>query len=184
MTDYQYPNPCPHCGSTMYDNTRTKRSPKAPDYKCSGKQCDPDGKGYPFSVWLEEPNGNTGAPRGQRPQSTPHPPATPGVTAGPGRGTWGELARRYARCLTISKHAWETSYTVARCEKDPAIQAQIGAGAHSLFIEASRSGIGTPKAPAPATVPVPAPRPPEPVKSFEDWPDALPPEDADDDLPF
>jgi hypothetical protein len=31
---------CPKCGAQVYDNTENKRNPKAPDYKCSDKDCD------------------------------------------------------------------------------------------------------------------------------------------------
>lgn len=31
---------CPKCGSRMWDNRTTKRSPKAPDYKCRQRSCD------------------------------------------------------------------------------------------------------------------------------------------------
>jgi hypothetical protein len=30
---------CPFCESTTYDNRNNKRSPKAPDFKCSNKSC-------------------------------------------------------------------------------------------------------------------------------------------------
>jgi hypothetical protein len=31
---------CPKCGGRMWDNRRTKRNPKAPDYKCQSRSCD------------------------------------------------------------------------------------------------------------------------------------------------
>lgn len=31
---------CPKCGGRMWDNCRTKRNPKAPDYKCQSRSCD------------------------------------------------------------------------------------------------------------------------------------------------
>src|SRR5262245_22700435 len=31
---------CPECDSDVYDNTENKRNPKAPDYKCSNRDCD------------------------------------------------------------------------------------------------------------------------------------------------
>lgn len=31
---------CPKCGGRMWDNRRTKRNPKAPDYKCRDRRCD------------------------------------------------------------------------------------------------------------------------------------------------
>lgn len=31
---------CPKCGSDMWDNRLTKRSPKQPDYKCKDRSCD------------------------------------------------------------------------------------------------------------------------------------------------
>lgn len=32
--------PCPKCGGLMWDNSLTKRNPKAPDFKCRDKACD------------------------------------------------------------------------------------------------------------------------------------------------
>ena len=31
---------CPKCGGPTWDNTLTKRNPRAPDYKCRDKSCD------------------------------------------------------------------------------------------------------------------------------------------------
>jgi len=31
---------CPKCGGRMWDNRKTKRNPKAPDYKCRDRNCD------------------------------------------------------------------------------------------------------------------------------------------------
>lgn len=31
---------CPKCGGAVWDNRETKRSPKAPDYKCQNRNCD------------------------------------------------------------------------------------------------------------------------------------------------
>lgn len=53
---------CPVCGGDMYDNTKNKRNPSAPDYRCKDKECkytlNPDtgeyeeGGDYPTGVWL------------------------------------------------------------------------------------------------------------------------------------
>ena len=43
---------CVKCGSEMWDNTKNKKNPKAPDYKCKNKEC-LDEKGYVTAVWLE-----------------------------------------------------------------------------------------------------------------------------------
>lgn len=37
---------CPKCGGDMWDNRTTKRSPKAPDFKCKDKACD-------GAVWMQ-----------------------------------------------------------------------------------------------------------------------------------
>ena len=37
--------PCPSCGSEMWDNRQTKRTPRQPDYKCKDREC---GK----AIWL------------------------------------------------------------------------------------------------------------------------------------
>lgn len=31
---------CPTCGAQVYDNTENKRNPRAPDFKCSDRNCD------------------------------------------------------------------------------------------------------------------------------------------------
>jgi hypothetical protein len=31
---------CPKCGGRVWDNRRTKRNPKAPDFKCRDRSCD------------------------------------------------------------------------------------------------------------------------------------------------
>jgi hypothetical protein len=56
---------CPKCGAQVYDNTENKRNPKAPDYKCSDKDCD-------YVVWPPRGGGNRrSAPPPQR--SAPSP---------------------------------------------------------------------------------------------------------------
>ena len=32
--------PCPKCGGQMYDNRKSKRNPKAPDFRCKDRSCD------------------------------------------------------------------------------------------------------------------------------------------------
>lgn len=41
---------CNKCGSDMWDNSTSKRNPKAPDYKCKNKSCD-------GAVWLQKTEG-------------------------------------------------------------------------------------------------------------------------------
>ena len=52
---------CPTCGGRMWDNRATKRSPKAPDFKCRNRDC--DGRVWPGQ--FKEPAPATG--------SAPHP---------------------------------------------------------------------------------------------------------------
>lgn len=50
---------CPECGSDMWDNRESKRSPKAPDYKCKDKSC-------PGVVWPPRQGGKAqAAPKAQ-----------------------------------------------------------------------------------------------------------------------
>jgi hypothetical protein len=43
--DHEPGDPCPSCGSEMWDNRETKRNPRAPDFKCKDREC---GK----AIWL------------------------------------------------------------------------------------------------------------------------------------
>jgi len=43
---------CPKCGGEMWDNTTSKKNPKAPDYKCKDKNC-VDEKGFVTGVWID-----------------------------------------------------------------------------------------------------------------------------------
>ena len=55
MTDALHVEPgCPECGGKMWNNTLTKRNPKAPDWKCRDKGC----KGV---IWPEKGKGNIAA---------------------------------------------------------------------------------------------------------------------------
>jgi hypothetical protein len=44
---------CP-CGSEMWDNRKTKKSPKHPDLKCKDKECPAGEGGFPYGVWLSK----------------------------------------------------------------------------------------------------------------------------------
>lgn len=48
---------CPKCGNAMWNNTLTKRNPKAPDYKCRDRSCDgviwPDKKPKPDTIAVD-----------------------------------------------------------------------------------------------------------------------------------
>jgi diadenosine tetraphosphatase ApaH/serine/threonine PP2A family protein phosphatase len=48
---------CPKCGGPMWDNRLSKRSPKAPDYKCRDRQCD-------GVIWPPKPVGANGKRNG------------------------------------------------------------------------------------------------------------------------
>ena len=53
LTDVDAVN-CPKCGGRMWDNTLTKRNPKAPDYKCRERSCD-------GVIWPERKNATESA---------------------------------------------------------------------------------------------------------------------------
>jgi hypothetical protein len=60
---------CPKCNGPMYDNRKTKKNAKQPDFKCKNREgCDhaiwPDSKDYPKNVDAA-PNGGAPAPNAQ-----------------------------------------------------------------------------------------------------------------------
>lgn len=55
VTDDSGDYACPACGSRVWDNRKTAKG-KQPLWKCSNKdECDPDGKGWPWASWEEDP---------------------------------------------------------------------------------------------------------------------------------
>jgi hypothetical protein len=43
---------CPNCGGEMWDNTKDKKNPKGPDYKCKDKNCIDPHSGMTTAIWL------------------------------------------------------------------------------------------------------------------------------------
>lgn len=61
------PEACPQCGGRIYDNSKSKRNPKAPDAKCADQQ------NCGWAAWLPKPqNTGSGANRGPQGPSMPH----------------------------------------------------------------------------------------------------------------
>lgn len=53
---------CPKCGGRMWDNRRTKRNPRAPDFRCRDRSCD-------GAIWADSKSGR------KRPEGTDDQPA-------------------------------------------------------------------------------------------------------------
>lgn len=67
---------CPTCGGRMWDNRATKRSPKAPDFKCRNRDC--DGRVWPGQFKEPAPATASASPAGRAGQgSAPAAPASP-----------------------------------------------------------------------------------------------------------
>ncbi len=69
---------CPKCGGEMYDNTNSKKNPKAPDYACKDANCKDPQTGYKTGVWKDRlpvstPPQQQQAPAQHQPQPTPPP---------------------------------------------------------------------------------------------------------------
>lgn len=45
-------DPCPACGSRVFDNRTNKKGAKSPDFRCGNNQCD-SGNGRPWAAWVE-----------------------------------------------------------------------------------------------------------------------------------
>jgi len=61
---------CPNCNGDMWDNTRNKRNPKAPDFKCKDPDC-LDEKGMQTAVWLPKGQQKPAPRQAQRPTGRP-----------------------------------------------------------------------------------------------------------------
>lgn len=126
---------CPKCNaSEVWDNTqKVAEGWKGPVRKCRDQQCG----------WVQWP------PKGQK--------VSPGAPQGPQRGpkwTWDALAVLYKRCILIVE-----PNVVASAER-LGVKASVDdvlKGAHSVFIEACKSGVAEPKAKLPKSEPKPVP---------------------------
>tara|TARA_R100000458_G_C8259235_1_gene234897 strand:+ start:793 stop:1221 length:429 start_codon:yes stop_codon:yes gene_type:complete len=45
---------CPICSSKVFDNRGNKLKETQPNFKCGNKQCEGDGKGYPYASWSDD----------------------------------------------------------------------------------------------------------------------------------
>jgi hypothetical protein len=72
-TVYEPITKCPKCGSGVYDNRGSEKSPKSPQFKCKSKEC-------AEAFWLKSPeDGAAKAPA--KAQSRPHTQITVGMLA-------------------------------------------------------------------------------------------------------
>lgn len=183
----QLDEPCEVCGKNeFWDNRASKKSPKAPDFRCANKEC--AGKdGYPVGRWL---------PKGQKPKEAHQEPAgapkggrlTPDDTTPDERGervyTWQGLAHTYA-VLTkavvkgmldagLGEVVLATDDTPRMVKLD---QSAVQAGVATLLIQGEKAHIPLlhPRKPAKDEVAKPAPKveaKPEPVPApveDEEW---------------
>lgn len=75
---WDFGDPCPACGSKVWDNRTSKRSPKAPDARCSNQDCQ-GGNGRPWAAWADAPKqggGRSPAQQAKAPTSVPTARAT------------------------------------------------------------------------------------------------------------
>lgn len=129
----------------MWDNTASKRNPKAPDFRCKNQSC---GK----AVWLKQGQGAPSNGNGNHaPAPTHHAPSN-------GNGGGRPLGPLYAECLDFATKACE-HYFPGSYEPADAI-----AAAATLFIQAVRDGAPIRAAKVEAA---PPPPPPPPVQRYE-----------------
>lgn len=75
---WNFGDPCPVCGSKVYDNRTSKRNPKAPDARCSNQDCQ-GGNGRPWAAWADAPKQGGGRSPAQQAKA-PTPTATARAT--------------------------------------------------------------------------------------------------------
>jgi hypothetical protein len=131
---------CPTCGSKMFDNRGRKQNAKAPDFRCSNKDCVTD-DGFRTAVWV----------RDLRKDGQPIPPiqkpaakeeAGNGKSVKPGTPpafSWGALYRRYEYSRRIAVEVWGKDF-------DPSA---LVAATATVFIASNQQNMPDPKDPKP-----------------------------------
>lgn len=159
---------CPKCNSEVWDNRENKRNPRAPDWRCTNKQCGEtraDGSFMSTGGWFKKPNAPRSVPQGP----PPTPPASP---TGP-ITHWADLEAVAARSLDMAFR--QARVHVPEAERKGAAWTDFAGGWAGCLFKAARElrlRVADP------------PRPPAPAaQSFSDFPEALDDEN-DNDLPF
>lgn len=127
--------PCEVCGKNeWWDNTQSKKSPKAPDYVCANKEC--AGKdGYKSGRWLPKGNAKSVATGGSNPQGGR---LTPDDTTPDEQGqrvfTWEAFCYTYAVLTRKVVEAMEKA-------KLPVEPSAVQAGVATLLIQGEKAHI-------------------------------------------
>lgn len=162
--------PCPQCGGDMWDNSMSKRNPRAPDYVCKDRQnCD-------GAVWLDDTGRNAAQGRQQiregggnvagpaNPQRPSHPPII--------------LDAAMAACIAAATAIISTKFEPPDPSPEGIAMRQglILNCATTLYISRTRDKAGILKAEKPKAPPAPPP-PPPPHPEYDVT-------DPENDLPF
>lgn len=152
---------CLTCGGSVWDNRQSKKSARAPDFRCK------DNREHVF--WLTAAR----APRAENGRGGAASDTSSRTASGAARATRREYALTYRWAARVALEVW----TQAGIAREPAA---IVAAAATVFIQACQGGAvvregQAQRAPAP---PPPPPPPPEPEDQYDDG------SQDDDDLPF
>ena len=120
---------CPKCGGPTWDNAQKVLAGwRGPLIKCHDKSCG----------WIQWP---------PKPKSEPKAVAHAPTNGHAAKWTWASLSTTYHRSLVIAaKHV----ITLGTSQKMPVTMADVLAGAHTIFICATRDGVQEPKPEPPA----------------------------------
>lgn len=149
------PQQCPDCGSEMWDNSLTKRTPKQPDYVCKQRNGECNG-----AVWLDNKTRN--AEQGMAQGSGAPVAARPVVIDG-----------LYFYCMKAARTILEKLATDGLIAEGFTLNHQISV-ANALFDKRMGSNPGILKAEKDLVKPAPPPPPPPPPPPQQEPDDGLP----------